>query len=238
MKTRLPIIAVGIAAACSAALATEYGTVISSTPVSAQVAVPQQQCNDEPQLVQTPNTGAGALFGAIVGGAIGNSVGAGMGRAAATGLGVVAGAAIGDRAEASNSPPVQTTVRRCATVTGYQNRVVGYDVVYEYRGQRYSTRMAQDPGQRIALDVNVAPAGGAAATAPAPVYSPPPAYSQAPVYSPPVYSPPVVYAAPAPVYGYYAPYGYYGGYYGYAGPALVVAPSLVFGVGGHWRHGR
>jgi len=236
MNTRLPIIAVGLAAACSAALATEYGTVISSTPVSAQIAVPQQQCNDEQQFVQTPNTGAGALFGAIVGGAIGNSVGAGFGRAAATGLGVVAGAAVGDRAEASNSPPVQTTVRRCATLTGYQNRIVGYDVVYEYRGQRYSTRMAQDPGQRIALDVNVAPAGGAVAGAPAPVYSPPPAYSQAPAYSPPpVYSPPVVYA-PAPVYGYYAPYGYYGGYYGYAGPALVVAPSLY--IGGHWHHGR
>jgi Na+/H+ antiporter NhaC len=51
MKYSIPFIAVGFAAACNAVLAAEYGTVISSTPVTAQVAVPQQHCAAEQQLV-------------------------------------------------------------------------------------------------------------------------------------------------------------------------------------------
>jgi uncharacterized protein YcfJ len=207
-----------LAGACSAALATDYGTVISATPVSAQFAVPQPQCYDEQQQVQQRPSGGGALVGALLGGAIGNSFGGGMGRAAATGLGVVAGAALGDQAEAANNPPTTATVRRCQTAMRYENRVVGYDVVYEYNGQRYSTRTARDPGERIALNVTVAPEGGSYAVPPAPSLPPP-------VYNPP----PVVYA-PAPAYGYN-----YGDTYGYGGPSVVVAPRLV--IGGYWRHG-
>jgi uncharacterized protein YcfJ len=211
-------------AASATALAAEYGTVISSTPVTAQVAVPQQECWDEQQVVQQRSSGAGALVGAIIGGAVGNGVGAGLGRAAATGLGVVAGAAIGDQAEANSYPPVATTVRRCQNASRLENRVVGYDVVYEYNGQRYSARMPQDPGQRIALDVTVAPAGSVppSSSLPPPVYVP---SQRAPVYAPQ----PVVYA-PAPAY-------YYGGYGGtyYGGPSVVVVPRIV--IGGTWRHG-
>jgi hypothetical protein len=38
-------------------------------------------------------------------------------------------------------------VRDCRTVSSYENRVVGYDVVYEYHGQRYTTRTATDPAR-------------------------------------------------------------------------------------------
>jgi len=219
--SKMPMItAAALLACCSAAMATEYGTVISSTPVTQQFAAPQQQCWDEQQVVQQRSSGAGALVGALIGGAVGNQFGGGMGRAAATGLGVVAGAALGDRAEANNNPPVAQTVRRCQQVSQYENRVVGYDVVYEYNGQRYSTRMAQDPGSRIALDVSVAPAGGTPPTSslPPPVYSP---RSPAPVYAQPVYAQPVVYA-PAPAY-----------YYGAA--PVVVVPRVV--IGAQWHHG-
>jgi uncharacterized protein YcfJ len=215
MKVKLPLVAVGLAAACSAALATEYGAVISSTAVTAQVAMPQQQCTDGQALVQPRTSGGGALLGALVGGVVGNNLGAGMGRAAATGLGVVAGSVIGDRAEAANTPPAEVPVRSCQTVTGYQNRVVGYDVVYEYNGQRYSARMAQDPGARIALTVSVAPTSDTVTVAPVPT---------------------AVYA-PAPVYGPYTSYAYGpDGYYGYAGPAVAVVPSITLGFGGYWRH--
>ena len=210
--TKTPMIAAAaVLLAAGAAQATEYGTVISSTPVTQQVAVPQQQCWDEQQVVQPRPSGAGALVGALVGGVVGNQFGAGMGRAAATGLGVVAGAAIGDHAEAANTPPVATNVRRCQNVSQYENRVIGYDVVYEYNGQRYSARLPQDPGSRIALDVSVAPQGG---QAPAPGSLPPPVYT-------PRSASPVVYA-PAPAY-------YYGG------PSVVVVPRVV--VGATWRHG-
>ena len=230
MKLPLPIpIALGLATACGAALATEYGTVISSTAVTAQVAVPQQQCSEQQVLVQPRTSGGGALLGALVGGVVGHQVGGGFGRAAATGLGAVAGSVIGDRTEAANTPAATVPVQNCQTLTSYENRVIGYDVTYEYHGQRYLTRVAQDPGPRIALNVTVAPAAGTVATAPAQPQPMPVA----------TMAPPVVYA-PAPAYGYYGPYGYYdyyggGGYY-YGGPAVTVVPRIV--IGGGYRHRR
>src|ERR1700733_11652061 len=68
-----------------------YATVISSTPVTANVPVPRQQCTEGSQYVQQAPSGAGALIGAVAGGLLGNTVGGGFGRAAATGIGAVAG---------------------------------------------------------------------------------------------------------------------------------------------------
>ena len=210
MKVHLPLVALGLAGACGTALATEYGTVVSSTPITAQVAVPQQQCQDVQQVVPQRTSGGGALLGAIIGAAVGHNVGGGMGQAAATGLGMVTGAAIGDRIEANGTPPALATVRSCQNITAYENRIVGYDVVYDYQGQRYSARLAQDPGRRIALDVSVAPAG---TLAQAPVATATPVYAPAPLYASPVYS-----------------------YGGYADAPLVVSPSLV--IGGAWHGGH
>jgi uncharacterized protein YcfJ len=205
------------------ALAVEYGTVVSRTPVYGAVSVPEHQCFDQQQLVRQRPTGAGALIGALVGGGIGNAIGAGAGRAAATGIGAVAGAVIGDRAEANATPPVAATVRQCQTVSRVENRLIGYDVVYDYNGRRHTARLPNDPGERIALNVNVAPVdavpqGAGVAPAPPPVYRPPPVYvPPAPVYAPP----PVVYA-PAPSY--------------YYGPPAYFAPSIGLVIGGGWGH--
>jgi uncharacterized protein YcfJ len=223
MKYSIPLIAATLAAACNTVMAAEFGKVISSTAVVAQVAVPQQQCRDERQLLQRPTSGGGALLGALIGGAVGNNIGGGLGRAAATGLGVVAGAAIGDRTEAANSPPTEVPVRSCLTVTSYENRIVGYDVTYDYNGQRYTTRLAQDPGARVALDVTVVPSGGTMAVAPASPFPTPMA----------TVMPPMVYS-PVPAYGYDGPYGYYD-YYGYGGSVFAVMPRVV--LGGYRRHG-
>lgn len=228
MKYSTPLIAISLAAACSAALATEYGSVISSTAVTAQDAVPQQQCSDQQALVAPRTSGGGALLGALVGGVVGNNVGGGFGRAAATGLGVVAGSVIGDRTEAANTSATTLPVRSCQTLTRYENRIVGYDVVYEYHGQGYTTRMAQDPGDRIALNVSVAPASGSLAVAP-------------------VAMQPLTTIAPAVVYSSVSPYPYdpyygpwpYGGYYGYyGGPAIAVAPRVGVVIEGGRRHWR
>jgi hypothetical protein len=62
--------------------------------------------------------------------------------------------------------------------------VIGYDVTYEYQGKRYNSRLAQDPGAQVALNVSVTPAGQAVTS----------------MNSMPV-APMVVYA-PTPVYGY------------------------------------
>ena len=228
--------ALAVAAAASAAFAAptafaaDYATVVSSTPVTATVAVRRQVCSDTRQYVRQAPSGAGAVIGAIAGGVLGNSIGGGFGRAAATGIGVVAGSVIGNQVEADANPVTEVPVRRCQTATGYENRVVGYDVMYDHAGQRYSTRMARDPGQRFAVAMQPADAWGGAL--PGPVSSAPvpqagyddaaaaPAYvvaPQEPVYYQPL---PSVYYAPAP--------------YFYGGPAL----SFGFGYYGGWRGGR
>lgn len=209
-------------AAAGQALAAEqaYGKVISKSAVYVQVSVPQRQCVDQEQTYQPPPSGAGAVIGAVAGGAAGNAVGSGAGKAVATGLGVLAGAVLGDRAEANATPPRTMTVRSCQNVTQLENRFMGYDVTYEYRGQRYTARVPSDPGDRVALKVNVSPVDAAPPSTSVPqeaaVASPPP------VYYP---SGTVVYGAPAVVYG---------------PPPVYWGPSVGVNLGWGWgyRHWR
>ena len=58
-------VAGAFAIACGAAQAVEYGTVLSSTPVTAQVALPSSQCLEQPQRVAPRASGAGAIFGGL-----------------------------------------------------------------------------------------------------------------------------------------------------------------------------
>lgn len=125
---------------------------ISSTPVIQQVAIPRQVCTNEQVAVQQSKSGAGALMGAIAGGAMGNAVGGGSGKAAATVLGIIGGAAIGDNIEGSPQTQFQN-VQRCRTQTFYENRVVAYNVAYEYAGRQYSVQMPYDPGPNIQLQI-------------------------------------------------------------------------------------
>ena len=53
--------------------------------------------------------------------------------------------------------PVTRDIQRCRTVESYTDVVQSYDVRYRYNGREYTTRMATDPGDRIRVDVNVAP---------------------------------------------------------------------------------
>lgn len=219
LPAKLALAALSLTAA--GAWATEFGTVVSSTPVVASVPVAQRQCFDEPVVYQQRPTGAGALIGAIAGAAIGSNIGSGAGRAVATGIGMVAGATVGDRVEADASSPVASTVQRCRNVTAYERRTVGYDVVYDYQGVRRTARVAQDPGDQIALDVAVAPVGAMAPSrVSAPNYAEPPAeavYEQEP--------PRVVYTQPR--------------YYDY-GPPAYASPwvPLAVGIGIGWQGSR
>ena len=223
---------------CSSAFATEYGTVVSSTPVLGQVAVPERNCYDEQVAVAPRPSGGGAVVGALIGGAIGNTAGAGMGRAAATALGAVAGAALGSQAEANANPPSSAMVQRCRTTTRQEDRLIGYDVVYDYAGTHRTVRLAQDPGgpgTRLALDINVAPSGTPSRSGRYGTPVPPASANGRPVGQPAeqVYAdeaPRVVYndtyyAAPPPAY-YYTP-----------APVYYGAPMIW--IGGRWvyHHG-
>lgn len=202
--------------ACGQSLAQEVGLVISSVAIIQQVAVPRQVCITEAVAVQAPKSGAGAVLGALAGGAIGHAVGAGGGRAAATMLGVFGGAVMGDRVEAAGTVAFQN-VQRCEMQTLYENRSVGYRVVYEYAGKHYTAQMPQDPGPTLPLQV--APAG---TLVQAPVIVGPEAVAQ----QDPLRS--ATDIAAAPVYtGYYAP-PYY--------PPIALQFGLGFGGGHRYRY--
>ena len=151
--------------ACGTANAQERGRVLQSVPVVQQVGIPQQVCGDEPVYRGQQTSGAGAVIGALVGGVAGNALGTGghygrhgqyygSNRGATTVIGAVAGGLIGNQVEGMNGgTPAYQTVRRCTNETVYENRTVGYDVTYEYAGQRHTTRMDHNPGPWVPIQV-------------------------------------------------------------------------------------
>ena len=149
--------------------AQEFGRVLSATPVIGQVAVPQQFCQQGSVVVPGQSSGGGAALGAITGAVIGSALGHGGGRGAGAVVGMVGGALIGDRLDnrtADQLQPVQT----CTTQTTYENRVLHYDVVYEYAGRQYTAQMPSDPGPTV--QVQVTPVG---------TMAPPPIAAAAPI---------------------------------------------------------
>lgn len=219
----------------------ERGTVISVTPIVEQVLVARRVCDDEPVTVRRQPSGAGALFGAIAGGAVGNAIGAGSGRAAATALGVFSGAVIGNNIESGGQPTHVQTARRCTTEDAYEDRTRAYSVVYEYGGREYTTQMRRDPGRYVNVQVQAAPEGEVEERAvrprtyrsgpPAASSRPPPVYVERPGYRD--YPEPVYETYPAPGPAYYEP-----GYPQF-GTGLVLGALIGYGIhhGYSHRHG-
>ncbi len=214
------VMVLGSLAATTVAMAQDVGRVISSTPVIQQMPVPRTVCQTQQVVVQPANSGAGAAIGMIAGAALGSASGGRRSeRAAASAIGAIGGAFLGNAIEGNREPETRD-VQRCGTQTTYENRAVGYNVVYEFGGKQYSVQMPQDPGPTI--PVQVMPVGAAN---PAP-------QNYSTVQSPPqvVYAPgPVVVTQP--VYPVYYPQPYYAR--PYVSPIRV---DLQFGSGG-W-HGR
>ncbi len=185
-----------LAASSSPAMAQEVmARVLSSTAVIQQVAVPRQVCTTQQVVQQTQPSGAGAAMGAIAGGAVGNAIGDGSGRAVATVIGIVGGAVLGNRIEGTRDE--DRNVQQCTTQTTYENRMLHYDVVYEYDGKRYSVKMPNDPGQFVRLQLNPVGTIPAAPTSSSTIiYSP---VASAPVTTTVVQTAPV-YMAAAPLY--------------------------------------
>lgn len=145
----------------------EYARVVSAAPIYREVRVsqPRQECWNEEVTYREPrysnNVTAGGLIGAIAGGVIGHQFGGGSGKAAATAVGAVVGAGFGANTAAANTPRSYRTgyEQRCRYVPDSysEQRVEGYDVTYRYNGRLYRTRTPYDPGDRIAVDVDVRP---------------------------------------------------------------------------------
>jgi len=164
MKKALALIALAAAAAAHAETFVDTARVRNVEPQFENIAVPRQECTNqvvnEVQRTGTRDYG-GAIIGGIAGALLGNQVGGGHGREAATAVGAVVGAMTGDNlANQGRSPQyvqVPREVTSCRTVQDMQQRVTGYRVDYEYRGQMYSTFMPQDPGRTLRVRVSVDP---------------------------------------------------------------------------------
>lgn len=140
-------------ALCGLAQAQEYGRVLSRTPVYQQVAVPRQVCTQTPVMVQPQTSGTGAVLGAIAGGAIGHNIGRGDSRGLSTVAGAIGGAILGEKLE-DPGPAQYRNQTTCSNQTVYENRLVGFNVVYEYAGKTYNVQLPQDPGPTIPLQVS------------------------------------------------------------------------------------
>ena len=165
----------------------DVAQVLSSTPVYSTEASPRQECwnepvstyehrrtyRDGPEYTRADNRGgigAGTVLGAIIGGVVGHQFGGTSGaRDKATGAGAIIGGLIGNSVDNDSGyrtasrdvyeerVPVTRDVRRCKTVTDTEQRVVGYDVRYQYNGREFTTRLPYDPGPTMPVNVDVRP---------------------------------------------------------------------------------
>ncbi len=216
---------------CLPVQAQEIGNVISRTPVYQQVAVPRQICTQTQTSVPGQTSGAGAAMGAIAGGAIGNAIGKGEGRALATMIGVIGGAIAGDKVEGPQAAQTQTQ-QTCTTQQVFENRLMGYNVVYEFAGKQYNVQLPKDPGPTIKLQIT--PMSAAPLEVPGPEAT---VMAEAPRTS--IVTQQIYTAAPQPVYAQpvYVQRPYYRANV-YSPFPVFTHVNLDFGVAPRYRHWR
>jgi uncharacterized protein YcfJ len=137
----------------------DQARVVSSIPVYEEVNAPRQECWVEQtgyEYETRDRKYGGTVLGTLLGGAIGHQIGKGHGRDAATAVGAVIGAVAGSNADNRDSRTYRRPVEeeRCRTVDNWTRRITGYDVVYRYQGNEYSTFLNYDPGSTLRLQVS------------------------------------------------------------------------------------
>ncbi|HVT34549.1 MAG TPA: hypothetical protein VHE37_03120 [Nevskiaceae bacterium] len=152
-----------LAAAPAFADEIDYARVVSATPIYHDVRIdtPRQECTTERVVYNQgyqPNPGA-VMLGAVLGGVVGHQFGGGMGNAVATGAGALIGANVGARSGGYYGGERVVDRPVCRTYSEYrvEQRLDGYDVAYRYNGRIYHTHTPYDPGNQIAVHVDVAP---------------------------------------------------------------------------------
>ena len=139
-------------------------TVVSATPIAEQVNHPTQQCWTETQqttqVVPAQHSPLGAIIGGVAGGLLGSTIGRGNGRVAAAAVGAGVGAITGDVVANQNSGSTVTStvpVQRCRQVDSFETIITGYQVIYDFDGQRFSSRLPYNPGNQLRINVTVTP---------------------------------------------------------------------------------
>ena len=154
----------------------DYAEVIDISPVyhTFEHRIPQRDCWPERVRIEPSHkqrsSATPAIVGGIIGGAIGNAVGHSktnkkVGTVVGSILGLSVGNDIGRRQQRNSGYSGGHTgvsykqIERCEVnhIIERKEKLVGYDVSYNYHGQTYTTRMDQHPGKRIKVSVNVSP---------------------------------------------------------------------------------
>ena len=142
-----------------------WAEVLEAEPVRQTVRIPvrQEVCWDEEVFHEVParRSATPAIFGAIIGGVIGNQFGGGSGRDLMTMAGAALGSSVATDQQRLKHPDrfYASTERRCDTETRWrrEERIVGWDVTYEFQGEIYQARLQDAPGDRIRIRVDVTP---------------------------------------------------------------------------------
>lgn len=134
--------------------------VVASTPVYEEFNQPRRECWTERSRTsyeKEDRSYGGAILGAIVGGVVGNQFGKGNGNKAATAAGAAIGAMTGDNIDNDDRRVYRRPVEeeRCRMVDNWSRRITGYDVVYRYQGNEYTTFLPYDPGPTLKVRVKV-----------------------------------------------------------------------------------
>lgn len=134
------------------------------------ISTPQQQCWDEQvhyseSRVVNGSAAGNMILGGILGGVIGSQFGRGDDRNATALAGTLIGASIGHDVGTRNArtitEPRVATEQRCQVSheQHVEERIEGYQVSYQYRGEVFTTRLPYDPGDSIRVRVEVMPEG-------------------------------------------------------------------------------
>ena len=158
-----------LAGAAVAQVDYDYAPVVDVRPIVqiVEISTPQEQCWEEEYLVERDyrrnRSATPSILGAIIGGAIGNELGHNKSNQR---VGTVVGAVLGHsvardimRQQQGSTVREVETVERCETVyqSHEEERIVGYNVTYNYNGQDYTVRTDRDPGDQIQVRVSVEP---------------------------------------------------------------------------------
>lgn len=156
----LLVAAVSAAAPAVATEFTDYAEVISATPIREIVITPRNRCETVRAAPEArgERSLAGPIIGGLAGGVLGSQLGKGNGKTAGAVVGAITGAVVGDRLD--NDEPTRRAQprQRCWQEETREDRIRGYEVVYEYGGRQYATEMCQDPGASLRLVVKLIPA--------------------------------------------------------------------------------
>jgi uncharacterized protein YcfJ len=131
--------------------------VVSAKALTRTIKTPRQECRAEDvthtRPVKDHDRLIGTGVGALVGGVLGHQIGGGNGNTIATIAGAAGGGYAGNKIQqrAQQRDTYTTSEQRCVTVYDAKQVPAGYDVVYEYQGQKHHVHTDQDPGSALPL---------------------------------------------------------------------------------------